>query len=206
MSELKDFLKSRTIVNLIIVLLNIGIFIVLEIGGDTEDANYMLTRGASFTPWILENGEYYRLFTCMFLHFGIQHLAGNMLLLIFLGDILERTVGKFKYLLIYLIGGVGGNVLSVLYELKTGDVAVSAGASGAIFAVIGALVYIIARNKGRLEDLTGKRMLLMAALTLFHGFTSVGVDNSAHVGGLIGGTILSILLYHKKRIPYAEKY
>lgn len=83
MDEIKDFLKSRTIMNLVIVLLNIGIFIVMELIGDTEDVQFMLTHGANFTPWVLEHGEYYRLFTCMFLHFGIEHLFSNMLVLIF---------------------------------------------------------------------------------------------------------------------------
>lgn len=199
MSEIRDFLKSRTIVNLIMVLINIGVFIVLEVMGDTENAAFMLANGADYTPIVLQNGEYYRLFTCMFLHFGIQHLFSNMLVLIFLGDTLEKTVGKVRYLMIYLIGGIGGNLLSLWTDMKTGDFAVSAGASGAVFAVIGALVYIIARNKGKLEDLTGKRMVLMAALTLFQGFSTVGIDNSAHVGGLITGAILAILLYHKRK-------
>ena len=129
-----------------------------------------------------------------------------MLLLIFLGDTLERSVGKIRYLLIYVIGGLGGNLLSMWYDMKTGDFAVSAGASGAVFAVIGALVFIIARNKGKLEDLTGKRLGLMAALTLFQGFSSAGIDNSAHVGGLITGVLLAILLYRKKKRVPIEQY
>lgn len=199
MNEIKDFLKSRAIMNLVIVLLNIGVFIVMELIGDTEDVQFMLTHGANYTPWVLEHGEYYRIFTCMFLHFGIEHLFSNMLVLIFLGDTLERTVGKIRYLLIYVIGGLCGNLLSMWYDMKTGDFAVSAGASGAVFAVIGALVFIIARNKGKLEDLTGKRLGLMAALTLFQGFSSAGIDNSAHVGGLITGVLLAVLLYRKKK-------
>ena len=97
---------------------------------------------------IIQGGEYYRLFTCMFLHFGIEHLLNNMLVLFVLGSRLEQVIGKIKFLLIYLIGGVLGNVISLLIELRTQDFAVSAGASGAVFAVMGAMIYIVIRNKG----------------------------------------------------------
>ena len=106
----------------------------------------MLEHGACYTPYVLEHHEYYRLFTCMFLHFGIQHLIGNMLVLIFLGDTLEQTVGKIRYLIIYILGGLAGNLLSMYHSIQTQDFAVSAGASGAIFAVVGALIYIVAVN------------------------------------------------------------
>ena len=72
----------------------------------------MIECGAAYPPLILENGEIYRLFTCMFLHFGIQHLGNNMLVLLFLGDCLERNVGKVRYFLVYLLGGFGANCLS----------------------------------------------------------------------------------------------
>ncbi len=93
-------------VNLFLVAVNILVFIVLSIIGDTQDAWFMAAHGACYTPFVLEYGEYYRLFTCMFLHFGIEHLFYNMLLLIFVGDTLEKTAGKVRYLLIYLIGGL----------------------------------------------------------------------------------------------------
>jgi rhomboid protease GluP len=135
----------------------------------------------------------------MFLHFGAEHLFYNMLVLIFLGDVLEKEVGKVRYLLIYLIGGVAGNVLSLWVEFRTGDYAVSAGASGAIFAVIGALVWIVIRNKGKLEEYSGKRLFLMAGLSVAEGLTTSGVDNWAHIGGMAAGFVLAVLLYRKKQ-------
>lgn len=199
MEEIKDFLRSRTVVNLTIVAANILVFLILEMGGNTNDVEYMLMHGASYAPWIQEYGEYYRLFTCMFLHFGIEHLFNNMLVLIFLGDTLERTIGKWKYLLLYLAGGVGASLISYGLELRSGDYAASAGASGAIFAVVGALLYIVIVNKGRLEDITGRRLLLMAGLTIFQGFTTIGVDNAAHIGGLVCGFLLGVILYRRPR-------
>ena len=200
MDELKTFIKSRSAVNLIIVAANVLVFLIMELFGNTEDVVFMLEHGACYTPYVLEHHEYYRLFTCMFLHFGIQHLIGNMLVLIFLGDTLEQTVGKIRYLIIYILGGLAGNLLSMYHSIHTQDFAVSAGASGAIFAVVGALIYIVAVNRGRLADITGRRLLLMAALTLFQGLTSMGVDNSAHIGGLAAGFILAVLLYRRRKI------
>ena len=131
-----------------LILLNILVFLIVEFTGSSQNTMHMLDCGAAFTPMIIQVGEYYRLFTCMFLHFGIEHLLNNMLVLFVLGSRLEQVIGKIKFLLIYLIGGVLGNVISLLIELRAQDFAVSAGASGAVFAVMGAMIYIVIRNKG----------------------------------------------------------
>lgn len=199
MDEVKDFLKSRTFCNLFIIFVNIAVFLIMEIIGDTEDVEFMLRHGASYTRWIVGYKEYYRLVTCIFLHFGLDHLFNNMFALMFLGDGLERAVGKVRYLMIYLGGGILANVVSCALEYRTMDFSVSAGASGAVFAVIGALVYIVVVNRGRVDEFTGKRLVLMAALTLFEGFTSTGVDNAAHVGGFVFGLLFAVLLYKKPR-------
>lgn len=198
MQEVISFIRSRQPVNLLLVAANVIVFLVLSILGDTEDAYFMAQHGAAFTPYILKNGEYYRLFTCMFLHFGVYHLFFNMLLLVYIGDSLERLVGKFKYLIIYIIGGLAGNLLSLWIDMHTDVNAVSAGASGAIFAVVGALIWIVLRNKGNLEEYSIQRLLLMTILTVADGFTMGGVDNFAHIGGLAAGFLLAVLLYRKK--------
>lgn len=199
MQELCDFLKTRSKMNLLIVVCNVLIFLILELIGDTESGQFMLEHGAFYLPAVVEGHEYYRFFTCMFLHFGIEHLFNNMLVLLFLGDMLEKAVGKARYLLIYVLGGMAGNVLSAWHSYRTEDFSVSAGASGAVFAVIGALLFLVLIHRGKLEDLSGRRLLLMAVLTLFQGFTSIGVDNWAHVGGLLGGLILGALLFNWRK-------
>ena len=157
-----------------LILLNILVFLIVEFTGSSQNTMHMLDCGAAFTPMIIQGGEYYRLFTCMFLHFGIEHLLNNMLVLFVLGSRLEQVIGKIKFLLIYLIGGVLGNVISLLIELRTQDFAVSAGASGAVFAVMGAMIYIVIRNKGWLGDLSMRQILVMAAFSLYFGFASTG--------------------------------
>ena len=179
-----------------LILLNILVFLIVEFTGSSQNTMHMLDCGAAFTPMIIQVGEYYRLFTCMFLHFGIEHLVNNMLVLFVLGSRLERVIGKIRFLLIYLLGGIAGNVVSLLLELKTQEFSVSAGASGAVFAVMGAMIYIVIRNKGWLGDLSMRQILVMAAFSLYFGFTSSGVDNVAHIGGLLAGFVLAVLFWH----------
>ena len=181
-----------------LILINIIVCLAVEFTGSSQNTMHMLDCGAAYTPMIIEGGEYYRLFTCMFLHFGIEHLLNNMLVLFVLGSRLERVIGKIKFLIIYIVGGLLGNVISVLIELKSMDFAVSAGASGAVFAVMGAMIYIVIRNKGWLGDLSARQILVMAFFSLYYGFTSTGVDNTAHVAGLVCGMMISILLYHPR--------
>lgn len=190
-------MRKRVPINTLLIAANIIIFFLVEIKGLSEDVVHMIHCGAAYTPYITA-GEYYRLFTSMFLHFGIEHLINNMLVLLFLGDMLERAAGKVRYLLIYLIGGVGASWFSYQIAVWKQETIVSAGASGAVFAVMGALIYVIAANRGRLEDMTTKKIIFMAVLSLYFGISSTGVDNVAHLSGIILGFILGILLYRKK--------
>ena len=187
--------RSKNSINLVIVVCNILVFLAVTLTGGTESSRHMMDCGAAYAP-LIESGEYYRLFTSMFLHFGIQHLINNMLLLLFLGDYLERAVGKIRYLVIYLGGGLVGNLCSYLHELSLMEApAVSAGASGAIFSAVGAMLVLLAFRKGRLEDLTFRRMAVMAVLSLLVGFQSSNVDNFAHIGGFLAGAVLMAVLY-----------
>lgn len=196
-NTLEEFRKEP--VTFILILINVLVFLVSDLTGYSQDVMHMLDLGAAYTPLITEGGEVYRLFTSMFLHFGIAHLLNNMLVLFVLGSRLERAAGKIRFLVIYLLGGVAGNVISLLLELDSGDYSVSAGASGAVFAVMGAMIYIVVRNRGWLEDLSWRQIVVMALFSLYFGFTSSGVDNAAHVGGLISGGILAVILYHPRR-------
>ena len=190
--------------NLIIIGVNIIVFALMEIFGDTDNITFMLKCGAAYTPWILD-GQWYRLFTSMFLHFGVSHLLNNMVLLLFLGDMLEEAAGKWRYLLIYLGGGLVGNIVSLLMDYRTGEMVVSAGASGAVFAVIGGIFVILIKQRGKVENLTLPRLVFVIFLSIYHGFQSTGIDNAAHIGGLLGGIILAFFVYRKKT-PKRQTY
>lgn len=192
-------IKKRPIITIGIIAINILVFVWLSFLGMTEDGSYMLEHGAMFVPLVLGNHEYYRLITSIFLHFGFAHLMNNMVMLFFLGSILEEEIGSFKYLLLYFVSGVAGNILSAFMDLKTGEFVISAGASGAIFGVIGALLIIVAKNHGHLRTLDGRGMVFMVVCSLYHGFTSTGVDNMAHIGGLLSGILLAFILYRKRQ-------
>ena len=187
-----------------LIVINVLVFFLLSLRGDTESGYFMLQYGAMYEPLVTEGHEYYRLITSLFLHFGIQHLLNNMVMLGALGYQLENEIGRIKFLLIYFIRGIGGNLCSLYWNVSHGEQVISAGASGAIFGLMGALLYIVAVNRGRLGRLSGRGMLIMVALSLYFGLTSSGVDNSAHVGGLICGILITVLLYRRKRMDHSQ--
>lgn len=183
----KEVRKKIPVVTIFFVVINIFIWLILELMGDTADSGFMLEHGAAYPPYIIENDEWWRLFSCMFLHFGAEHLINNMLLLGVTGIRLEYTLGSIRFGILYLFSGLCGSFLSVYEEVKQLDPAVSAGASGAVFGVIGGLIAWAVWNKGKVEGLTTKGLLGMAALSLYYGFSTAGVDNWGHIGGLAGG-------------------
>lgn len=193
-----------TKVNTIIVLLNVIIFFITDGLIFGPGADKISIMGALYWPSVFYNKEYYRLFTYMFLHGGISHLANNMIILLFIGDNLERAVGKFKYIVIYFGAGVLAGAASIGYNMFKNISVISVGASGAIFGVVGAMAYIVIINKGRLENISTRQIILFVILSLYGGFTSQGVDNTAHVAGLIVGALLGIILYRRQKKRYTE--
>ncbi len=181
------------VVNISFVVINVVVWMMMELLGDTLDGAYIANYGGIY-PKLMEAGEWYRLFTAMFVHFGAEHLANNMILLAAAGGKLEAAVGHVQYFVIYIGSGLAGNIVSYYIMMHTGDYAVCAGASGAVFGMIGALVWASIRNKGKLEGLTTKGLLMMIALCLYYGITTAGVDNWAHIGGAVGGFVLCLFL------------
>lgn len=189
--------KKLPIVTILLVVINVIVWVCLELLGDTNDGSFMRTWGAMDPIDVLEAGEWFRIVSSTFLHFGQEHLFNNMLMLSLLGSRLEG-LGKIRFIGIYLITGIFGNLLSLWGMIKTADYAVSAGASGCVYGVIGALAAVVILNKGKFEGLTTKGLIFMILLSLYYGFTSAGVDNWAHVGGVISGIILGVIFYWGK--------
>ena len=191
-NEKEELVSGEITVTKILIALNIIVFFYLMVIGNPGDAVFMMEHGALWVPALLEKGEYYRILCPIFMHFSVAHLFNNMLLLFFMGDVLEREFGKGKFLLFYLLTGVFGNLLSAAVESISGDYAVSAGASGAVFGVLGGLLYLILKNHGKLYYMTWKRMLFFIGYSLFAGYTSGGINNAAHFGGLVSGFLFAI--------------
>ncbi len=197
--------KKTAYINMLLIAVNVLYFIFLEIAGSSENTVFMIQHGAMYEPLVTENGEYYRLLTSIFMHFGISHIVNNMLMLFILGDNLERALGHIKYLFFYLICGVGANIASMAVNVMQKELVVSAGASGAIFGVIGGLLYAVAVNHGRLEDLSTRQLAVVVLCSLYFGFTSGGVDNVAHIAGLLIGIVMAVLLYRKPKPVYEDR-
>ena len=188
-----------TPVNTVLVLANVAVYFILEAMGDTTDALFMYAHGAMYPAAVLAGGQYYRLFTSAFVHFGLPHLINNMVLLICLGSFVEKAYGRICYVILYLAGVLGSSLTSMFFMVFSGDMAVSGGASGVVFGMIGVLLFLIIRNKGRFEDLPWKRFLLMIVLALYFGFATAGVDNAAHIGGLATGFAAGAMVYLIKK-------
>ncbi len=186
-----------TYVNWFLIAVNIVVFIIMEINGSTNDTAYMLRSGALNVSLVIDRGEYYRLFTSMFMHGGFSHIFNNMLVLFCIGDNLERAVGHVKYLIMYIAGGLLANIAALIYYDVMNMNVCCVGASGAIFSVVGALFYIVLVNKGRLEDLSAAKLGLFIVMSIYLGLQSATTSNSAHIGGLAAGFILAVLIYRK---------
>lgn len=182
----------------ILAAINVIVFVVLEFMGSTESAAFIAEHGGMYPDFVLTEGQWWRILTAMFLHFGAAHLLNNMVIFCCVGSRLERAVGHLRFLIIYFLSGIGGGLLSLLMMVQSGDYAVSAGASGAIFGVIGGFLWAVIRHRGRLEGVTARGMMLMIALSLYYGFSTIGIDNWCHVGGILTGFVVSMILYHGK--------
>jgi len=153
-----------------------------------------LSWGANFGP-ATQDGEWWRLASAIFLHFSIIHLAINMWSLWDAGQFVERMYGHTRFICIYLLSGILGNLTSLVVQ---GNSAVSGGASSSIFGIIGALLIYLWANRETVS-LREFRLFFWGALgfsiaTIILGFIIPGIDNSAHIGGFISGLLLSIIL------------
>lgn len=185
----KIFSYKKPVVTYTIIGICIFIFFMMHIfGNGSEDSYTLLKFGANF-DLLTKGGEYYRLFTCMFLHIGVIHLLCNMYSLYIIGKEAESLFGKFKYIIIYVISGICGSILSLAFNHNT----ISAGASGAIFGIIGALLYFGNYYRTYLGS-SFKSLVSIAIINIAIGFIYPGIDNSAHIGGLVGGILVAMML------------
>lgn len=186
----KIFSHKKTVVTNIIIAICIVMFVLMYLfGNGSEDIGTLLNFGANLDVLVKE-GEVYRLFTCMFLHIGLLHLLCNMYSLHIIGREIENLYGKTKFLIIYILSGICGSILSLAFSHNT----VSAGASGAIFGLLGALLYFGYYYRTYLGATIKSSVLPVIIANLVIGFLSSGIDNAAHIGGLVGGILVSMLV------------
>nr|WP_315103799.1 rhomboid family intramembrane serine protease [uncultured Catonella sp.] len=180
-------------ITFILIGLNLVIYIVLNM--------FLLQNGIDIISYfdnswmtVKENGEYYRIFTSMFLHADLNHLLNNMFVLFIIGKRYEESEGKFRFGLVYFLGGILASIASLSYNMILGNEIVSLGASGAIFALIGASVASVIKCRNKLKTISKKQMILFAVFSLYAGFANTTTDNIAHLGGLIAGFLIGLAI------------
>lgn len=183
-------------ITLAIIIINAAVYLVTAyLSGNIMEADIyvLLAMGAKYTP-LIKAGQYYRLFTSGFLHGGIVHLSLNMLALYSVGPIVERYFGKIKYIIIYMVSLLLSSALSCVLSDS-----VSIGASGAIFGLLGSLLVIGLYNRNRISAGFVKSVISVIAINLIIGFTIPNIDNYGHIGGLLGGMLVTFVLMKLKK-------
>jgi membrane associated rhomboid family serine protease len=184
------------VVTIILIGANVALYLAMGLSGVswTEPGTLDAIRwGADFGPLTL-GGQWWRLFTSTFVHFGIAHVAFNMWCLFGLGQSLEYLMGRKAFTATYLVTGIAGSVASLFWRPWT----VGAGASGAIFGIAGAFAaYVYLKKIGAVPDAikrSGKSLAVFIIYNLARGAAGNGIDNSAHIGGLVAGLILGAIV------------
>ena len=187
------FAPKRIIFTNIIFLICLVMYFVIAIYGGNFinfDANILANFGAN-NIILVKNGEVWRLLTCAFLHVGLIHLFVNMYSLRVIGPSVEALIGKWKFIFIYFISSISASLMSLVF---TESNIVSAGASGAIFGLMGALLYFGYHYRLYLNDAIKTQIIPVIVFNLLIGFMISGIDNGAHIGGLVGGYLATMAI------------
>ena len=188
----------------VLLILNILVFVLMAVTGVSildPDGASLVKWGANFRPVTLD-GEWWRLITCCFLHIGIIHLLMNMYALMYIGVLLEPLLGKTRFIVAYLLAGLLASLTSLWWH----DFTISAGASGAIFGMYGVFLALLTTNL--IEK--SARTSLLSSIGLFVGYNLLyglkgGIDNAAHIGGLISGLVIGYALIPALKNPGNKK-
>ncbi len=180
----KIFSPKKPVVTYVLIVINLMIFLYGMLHGNDELVELF---GNNYE--LVQSGQIYRLFTCMFVHSDTMHILLNMYALYTIGPVVERYYGKGKYLFIYIISGLLGSVFSGVFMSVN---SISIGASGAIFGLLGSICYFTYYYRATLQGILRGSIIPVIVINLIIGFLSPSIDLSAHIGGLIGGILVSM--------------
>jgi len=183
--KIEKIKKKKPIpITLLLISINITVFgTYLIIGNAFVDSGCM-------DPVKIAAGEYYRLITAMFLHAGLDHIFSNLILLFFLGEVVESKIGSVRFAILYLLSGITGNMVSYFYSSYRAGYT-SIGASGAVFGLIGMFIIMAIKKYDGIE-VPKNRLILMIVYSIYSSFDAY-VDFAAHFGGLVAGLIIGLL-------------
>ena len=188
--------NKNNIVTMSIIAINIILYIITAIMSKNIldiNAYVLLYMGGNYGA-LVSHGQVWRLLTCAFLHGGIIHIFCNMYALYALGPQIEILFGRAKYIIIYLLSAIGGSLLSYKFSPSS----LSIGASGAIFGLFGAMVVFVLKYKDRIPKKVLNNLFGVIILNLLIGFNLQGIDNFAHIGGLLVGALVAFLFLMQK--------
>jgi len=168
--------------------INLIVFILMTLAGGSEEQRVLITFGAKVNS-LIQAGEIWRFITSIFIHIGYLHLIFNLYALWSLGPFSEERFGHWRFFVIYIMSGLGGSIASFFFSS-----ALSAGASGAIFGLLGALLYYSLKRPLLWKSGFGMNLVIVILINFGFGLTQPGIDNFAHLGGLLMGTITTVLL------------
>lgn len=188
------FSNGKPFITYWLIALNIIMYFVLEINGGSETIETLIDFGAKYNLAIIENNEWWRIFSSMFIHIGFLHLFMNMIAIYFLGTVVERIYGSWRFLFIYILSGIGGGIASFAFSIN-----VSAGASGAIFGLFGAILFFGLIYRQIFLKTMGLNIVIILIINIIFGFSFPQIDMAAHLGGLISGFIVSAIVFVPKK-------
>lgn len=176
------FKPKKPVITIGIIIINVIVFLLMYIlGKGSTNPVTLVNFGALYKP-LVRNGEIFRLLSCAFLHIGLMHLLVNSYSLYVIGSQLESFLGKFKFILVYLVSALSGSLMSIVFSSNIG-----AGASGAIFGLLGSILYFGYNYRVYLGNVLKSQIIPLIILNLSLGFFVGGIDNAAHIGGMLGG-------------------
>ncbi len=229
MNEMNRFYAERPdrrpgtnlpMVNYVLIAVNVLVFMAgTAAGGRGGTGEILYAGGALYAPLLLKGQGFYRVLTAIFLHADVPHLVNNMIVQLAAGTILEKRIGHVSYAAVYIVSGVAGNLVSVGADYLSGSYGYSVGASGAVFGVLGALIFLITRMTVRSlrrqkhssvwyqgggagsGDRAGRkyrslllRTGIMTAYLVYSGWSNPLINQAAHVGGLVCGFVICAVL------------
>jgi rhomboid protease GluP len=199
-----DFKVKTPVFTYALIAINILVFGLLTLHSVNSGISYdklLIDFGAKENSRII-GGEYFRLFTAMFLHASLAHVLINCYSLYAVGVIVEKIFGRFKFLTVFLIAGILGNIASFMFSVSPG-----VGASGAIFGLLGALLYFGLQRPTLFKVFFGYNIMVIIVINLVFGFSTTNIDNFAHLGGIIGGFLAAgIFLKAEDKRWYLNRY
>lgn len=183
-----SFLKEIPKATSIIVLINIIVFVICTFKGDL-----LYNKGMVGLKLMTGPNQWYRVISSMFLHADITHIFSNMVLLYFLGEVVEKEIGTLAFSIIYFLSGISGTLVTFVWEVFSGRYVAMIGASGAVFGIIGLLLALVLCKRINKSTMRLGRVFVMLAFSIYEGFAQSNVANGAHIGGAISGILFGLV-------------